>query len=254
MNKNSENIDRYLKSVVPPEHASHQHRQQLRREVLKEIERRQTMSVRGRNWRVAAVLAVIIGAGVVAAAVVGVKYRFVEKRPELGYMVWSEDGHSMMNITEKHAGSPEEAVETAEEIAALKQQGQRELVGVGEIEVNGQLDSRTLSYEYHLSNDQTIRVGERDPDDNAPGTLVGERLEEAGRLLRQAVTGARGTGQFVKTDEGTFHVADEGAEEKETPSYERIIEGRTFIFQKHTFTLSDGTQVAWSLGTPKDGR
>src|SRR5512138_3910660 len=41
-------------------------------------------------------IAALIGAGVVTAAAVGVsiqKYRFVEKRPEQGYIVRSEDGH-----------------------------------------------------------------------------------------------------------------------------------------------------------------
>ncbi len=255
MNKNIENVDRYLKGVVPPEHVSYQHEQQLRREVLEEIERRQTMPAKVKSWRYAAVIA-LIGAGVVAVAAVGVriqKYRFVEKRPEQGYLVQSEDGRSMINITEKHADSPEQAVETAEEIALLKQQGQRELVGVSEIEVNGQLDHRVLSYKYNLSDGRTIRVGERDPDDNAPWTLVGERQDEAGRLLREAVASRMGTGLFVATDEGTFHVPDEENEEKEISTYEQVFQGRTFIFQKYTFTLSDGTEVAWALGRlPED--
>ena len=278
MNKNIENIDRYLKDVVPPEHTSYQHRQQLRREVLEEIERRQTMSVtvRGRNWRVAAVFAVVIGVGVVTAAVVGVKYRFVEKRPDLGYMVWSEDGQSMMNITEKHAASPEQAVQTAEEIARLKQEGQREMVHVGEIEVNGQLDSRILGYKYNLSDGRTITVGERDPDDNAPGTLVGERLEEAGRLLREACASRRAARYKLATategneQSGAVRYSAEGgqvgvetdeqsgqmsySESAGDDTYEKVMQGRTFFFNTWRFTLSDGTEVAWSVGTPKDGQ
>lgn len=183
----------------------------------------------------------LIGVGVVTAAAVGVKYHFVRKDPERGYLVRSQDGQSMMNIGESHAASPQQAVETAEEIARLKQQGLRELVGVGETEVNGQLDSRMLTYEYRLSDGQTVRVGERDPDDNAPGTLVGERWEEASRLFRQTVAGC----QFVATDEGKFRLLADGSE---IPTFERVILGRTFFFDKYTFTLSDGTQVARSLG------
>jgi hypothetical protein len=196
-------------------------------------------------------IAALIGAGVVTAAAVGVsiqKYRFVEKRPEQGYIVRSEDGYSTMNITENHAASPEQAVETAEEIALLKQQGQRELVGVSEIEVNGQLDNRVLSYKYNLSDGRTITVGEGDPDAHAPLTLTGERLEEAGRLFRQAVGSTGDTGLFVTTDEGTFRIPEEPDEGKEPLTYERVIQGRTFTFEKYTFALSDGTQVAWSVG------
>ncbi len=193
-------------------------------------------------------IATLIGVGVVTAAAVGVslqKYRFVEKRPEQGYIVRSEDGHSGMNITENHAASPEQAVATAEEIALLKQQGQRELVGVSEIEVNGQLDSRLFRWKYDLADSRTITVGERDPDDNAPWTLVGERQAEAGRLLRQIVTST----QVVATDQGTRRLTTDG---QEIPTFERVIQGRTFIFSKYTFALSDGTQVAWSIGTLKD--
>jgi hypothetical protein len=93
-------------------------------------------------------------------------------------------------------------------------------------------------------------MGEPDPDAHAPMTLTGERLAEAGRLLQQT---SRNTGVFVTTDEGTFRVPEEGDEEKETPTYEQVFQGRTFIFEKHTFTLSDGTQVAWSSGRlPED--
>ncbi len=44
MSKNIKKIERYLKGVVLPEHVSHQHRQQLRQEVLGEIESRRTGS------------------------------------------------------------------------------------------------------------------------------------------------------------------------------------------------------------------
>lgn len=193
------------------------------------------------------VLAALVGAGVVTAAAVGVtiqKYRFMEKHPERGYIVQSEDGHSVMNITEDHAASPEQAVETAEEIALLKQQGQRELVGVTEVEVNGQLDGRVLSWKYSLADGRTITVGERDPDDRAPMTLTGERYAEASRLLRQDTSG-RSVGHFVTTDQGTYRLSPDG---KETPTFDREFQGRTFTFDKHTVTLSDGTEVAWSFG------
>jgi hypothetical protein len=199
------------------------------------------------------ILAALIGAGVVAGAVVGVsvqKYRFVEKRPVQGYLVESEDGHGMMNITESHASSPEQAVATAEEIARLKQEGQRELVGVIEIEANGQLDNRIFRWKYNLADGRTITVGETDPDAHGSRTLTGARLEEAGRLMQR---GGGGVGHFVTTNEGTFRVPEEGDEKVETSTYEQSFRGRTFIFEKNTFTLSDGTAVAWSSGRlPED--
>jgi hypothetical protein len=176
------------------------------------------------------VIATLIGAGIVTAAAVGVsiqKYR-VEKRPGGGYLVGSEETHTVMSIPGKAAASEEEAVGFAEEIARLKQAGQRELVGAMEVEVNGQLDGRTLAYNYTLADGQTSRVGERDFEVGASSTLVGERQAEAGRLFKQALT----SGQ-------------------EPAIFERVIQGRTFTFQKYTFTLSDGTAVAWSMGKLK---
>jgi hypothetical protein len=180
------------------------------------------------------VIAALIGAGVVTAAAVGVsvqKYYFVEKRPEQGYIVRSEDGHSAMNVTEDHAASPEQAVATAEEIDLLRQQDRRELVGATEIEANGQLDIRGLSYKYTLADGHTITVGESDPESRTPPILTKEQRAEARPLLQQA----RVSGQ-------------------KTPTFERVIQGRTFLFKKYEFTLSDGTQVGWSIGRLKDGQ
>jgi hypothetical protein len=196
------------------------------------------------------VLAALVGAGVVAAAAVGVsvqKYHFLERRPEQGFLVQSEDGHNVMNITESHAATPEQAVATAEEIALLRQQGQRELVGVTELEANGQLDGRVLSYKYTLSDGRTITMGEGDPESHSPWTLMGERHAEASRLLREMISG----GQCVMTENGPHRLTSDG---KEIPTFERVVQGRTFTFNQYTFTLSDGTEVVWSLGRLKDNQ
>lgn len=202
------------------------------REVLGEIERRQTMSVKVRNWKYAAVIALIC-TGVVAAAVVGVKiynYRVVSKDPERGYLLASEDGLKMINIHE--ADSPEQAVEYAEEIALLKQQGNRELVGVSEIEVNGQFDRRSLSYEYNLSDGQTLTVGERDPDDPGPRTLVGEQRKELRQLWHEQLD-TENWQEFITTEE-------------------KQVYGSVFSFTKWKLVLSDGTEVVYSIGRLKD--
>jgi len=58
----------------------------------------------------------------------------------------------------------------------------------------------------------------------------------------------------VTTDEGIFPVPEEGGREKKNPTYEQVFQGRTFIFEKYTFTLSDGTEVIWSRGKPKENQ
>jgi replicative DNA helicase len=228
MNKNIEKIDRYLKGVALPEHVSDQHRRQLRRQILNRTERRQTMSVKVRSWKYAAVVALIC-TGVVAAAVVGVKiynYRVVGKDPESGYLLLSEDGTTMVNIPENHADSPEQAAQYAQEIALLSQQGDRELVIVGDTEVNGQHDSRSFTYNYTLSDGRTMYAGDPATQDGER-SLTREQQKELISLLR----------------------ADE-YERLDTKEEEEVM-GRVFVFTQQRFVLSDGTIVIKSVGTPK---
>jgi hypothetical protein len=228
MNKNIEKIDRYLKSVALPEHMSEQHRRQLRRQILNRIERRQTMSVKLRNWKYAAVIALIC-TGVVAATVVGVKihkWRVVGKDPERGYLLVSEseDGRTTMtNVPESWADNPEHAVQVKEELDILKQQDARELVSVVEKEVNGKLISRYFRFKYILADGREIKSGDYDPDFHESTTEAQD--EELISLLRKD--------EFVTI----------GYEEKE-------FRGHLFSFERNRFVLGDGTEVIWSVGRP----
>jgi hypothetical protein len=228
MSKNIENINRYLKGMVLPEHESNQHRQQLRREVLEKIERRQTMSVRKRNWKYAAVAALVCS-GITAAAVVGIKiykYHYVDRDEEGHIRVLREDGRRMWVFSKKTADNPELAIQTAEEMDLLKQQGIKELISVHETEVNGQLDSRQLGYDYTLSDGRTIHQYEDDPDtQNRESSLTQAQEDEIISLMR--------TDEFVTI----------GSEKKE-------VGGRMFYFERNRFILSDGTEVIKSIGRP----
>jgi len=200
------------------------------------------MSVRAKSWKYAAVIALICS-GAVAAAVVGVKiykYHYVDKDEEGRHRVLREDGRKMWVFSKKTADSPEQAVQTAEEMDLLKQQGIKELVSVREIEVNGQLDSRRLGYEYTLSDGRTIRQYEDDPD-TGPGTLVGERKDEAEQRWKETL---KGMWSCRLSDGQPFHVTADG---QEVSTYERVVQGRTFSFEKVPFVLRDGTKVAWSM-------
>ena len=187
------------------------------------------MSVRVKSWKYAAMVALIC-TGVVAAAVVGVKihkWRFLKKHPEAGYLLQSEDGRIVTNVPESWADNPEHAVEVKEELDLLKQQGAGELVNVVEKEVNGKLIKRYFLSKYVLADGREIKSGDRDPDFN-------ESLDEAKREELMSL-----------------HQADEyvtiGYEKKE-------FRGCMFTFERNRFVLSDGTEIIWSVGTPKDGQ
>jgi len=232
MNKNIEKIDRYLKGAALPEHVSDQHRRQLRRQILNRIERRQTMSVKVRSWKYAAVIALIC-TGVVAATAVGVKIHkyYSIGKDETGYLLRSEDGRTVTNIPDSWADNPEHAVQVKEELDILKQQDNRKLVGVHEYNVNGQLDNRWLLYEYNLSDGQKIEVGERDPDDNGQGIIVGERLKEVDQLWHEQLD-TEYWQDFITTEE-------------------KQVYGSVFSFTKWKLVLSDGTEVIYSIGKLK---
>ena len=225
MNKNIENIDRYLKSVVLPEHESNQHRQQLRNEVLEQIERRQTMSVRKRSWKVAAVIAVVLGIG--AISVVGVnigRYYYLGQNEDGLHVFVSEDQQSVDTLGPDEVTDIEQTRRDLEEIESLRQQDNRELLKVEETTTDGTLQMRVHVYKYELSDGRTI-----DNREGAGGAFAVDKAQwEEYFQLRKA-----GQGEDLDT-------------------YEETVEGRVFSFKREKFILSDGTEIIYSVGTPKD--
>ena len=213
------------------------------REVRGEIERRQTMFVRKRAWKVAAVVAVVIGAGAIATTV-GLKvrkYYFVGREPDGTYVFKTEpekvdigDGRTVSRkagtwVDPNRTIDVEQKRRDFEEIDLLRQQDARELVGVGEEEVNGNLQPRSFIFKYVLADGREKTVGEPDPDtQDREDSLTGTNKEELLRLCLQRV----GKEEYF------------GIEEKE-------VRGRVFVFKRQRFVLSDGTEVIVSTGKPK---
>jgi hypothetical protein len=225
MNKNIENIDRYLKGVALPEYISHQHRQQLRQEVLEEIERRQTMSVRKRSWKVAAVIALVIGAG--AISVVGVnigRYYYYGRNDAGDYIFVSEDRQSVDTLGADEVTDVEQTRRDLEEIELLRQQDKRQLIGVDELLANGKLERRVFTYQYQLSDGRTRNMREAD---------------ELNFVLNQ------------KQRQECIQFWHAGSGE-ELGTYEKKFKGRLFVFKQKKFVLSDGTEIISSDGMPKE--
>ncbi|KPK41908.1 MAG: hypothetical protein AMJ65_08525 [Phycisphaerae bacterium SG8_4] len=247
MNKSIENIDKYLKGVELPEHVSYQHQQLLRREILAKIERRRTMSVKAKSWKVAAVIAVVMGAGALATTV-GLKirkYYFAGKETDGAYSTYKfktepetiehEDGTTemhgtMVGITSMDPNftiNVEQKIKDLEEIDLLRQQDERELIRVTETEVNGELQPRTFGFKYVLSDGREETMGESDPDtQDRERSLTREQQDE---LLS------------LRLEQAGLHI---GIEEKE-------VRGRVFLFERQRFVLSDGTEVIVSTGKPQ---
>ncbi len=213
MNENTERIERYLQGIVPPEHESEPHRQQLRRQILGEIERRQSMSVKPRAWKIAAAAAVLVCTGAIAATV-GVKlhqfyFEGVDKDgayhfstgPQTVYEGTYQDANGVrqgfsvttsrtisVGMGDANGADVEKMQRELEEIEALRQQDARELVRVIDQQVNGH-PWRTCVFRYTLADGRTREINESDPDRNKPqtGEQIQRDYEEAGRLRAQGV-------------------------------------------------------------------
>lgn len=213
MSKHIERIDQYLKEINLPEHACGRHRLALRRQVLSEIERRHTMSVRSKAWKVTlAVAAVVCGGAITTAVGVRVHRYYFEGRdadgvyhfsagPETVYTKSYEDadgnvrtvsvGCSRGTSIRSNSGDTIDVEQTRrdlEEIALLREQGARELVRVTDTEVNGHAH-RTCGYRYILSDGREKTMGEGDPEgrDRRTPAQIEKDMEEIEALRREGI-------------------------------------------------------------------
>ncbi len=207
--------------------------------------RRQKMSDKSRAWKVAAVVAVVIGAGALATTV-GLKVRklYFQGRESDGTYIFqtkpetveTEDGRTV--TTSRTIGvmvNPNETIDVdqkikdLEEIGLLRQQDDRELIRVTEKEVNGKPQPKSFGFKYVLSDGREETIGEGDPDtQDRERSLTEEQREE---LLSLRLD--RGKEEYI------------GIEEKQ-------VRGRMFVFKRQRFVLSDGTEVIISVGRPSE--
>ncbi len=124
--------------------------------------------------------------------------------------------------------SPAQRERVQEEIAELRQRGQREVTKVINTEFQGQVVHRTLFCRYTLSDGREQTIGEGDPELPASAkVLTAEQSLEATRL-----------GAVLK--------------QRELLGSEQVqMYGKTFNFTKYSITLSDGTRLVWSEGEPQ---
>jgi len=205
--------------------------------------RRKTMFVRKRAWKVAAVLAVVIGAGAIATAV-GLKirkYYFAGRDPDGTYNFMSEletveledgrtevsgRGYGITSTNPNFTIDVEQKIRDLEEIDLLRQQDDRELMRVTEKEVNGKPQPRTFGFKYVLADGREETIGEGDPDTrDRERSLTREQQDELLSLRLQRA----GKEEYL------------GIEEKE-------VRGRVFVFKRQLYVLSDGTEVIVSVG------
>ncbi len=189
--------------------------------------------------RIAIAALVCLGAGAITAVGVNIGKVYYRGKSADGtaHIFYSEGGQGGLGegfITMDANGvtDVEQTRRDLEEMKILSQQGKKELLKVKETRI-GTYRLKTHEYRYQLSDGRTKDMGEA-----ADGMPVysqeqwkgfSPQLKES-RRLREA-----GPGEDLGTHEET-------------------VEGRVFSFKREKYILGDGSEVIWSVGTPKDGQ
>jgi hypothetical protein len=183
--------------------------------------------------------------------------------------------------TETIGEGGDESDSDREQIAGLRQRGQRELVNVVEVESRGRKE-RTLTWRYVLGAGRVVNRSEDDPELRGPAPLTGKQQNELwqlawlekGKLLGGAQVQVQGRtvhlqkysftlsdGTVVTRSEGLKKIhltaadSDEwhrliAANKGETlGTYDEDVWGKPFKFRRVKYVLSDGTEVIQSVGT-----
>jgi hypothetical protein len=176
----------------------------------------------------AAVLAIVIGVG--AISVVGVnigKYYYYMGRNDDGAPIFrSEDFNVTVTLDDDEVTDVEQARRYLEEMKILSEQGKKELLKVEEMMTDDTLEMKVHVYKYELSDGRTMKMGEYAGGDFK---LDKAQWDELNRVSKA------GPGEDLGT-------------------YEETVEGRVFSFKRERYSLSDGTEVIESVGTPKEDR
>jgi hypothetical protein len=185
--------------------------------------------------RIAIVALVLIGVGAITAVGVNIGRIYYRGTTDDGthHIFYSKgpsgDGFTVMDA---NGVTAEQAQTDLEEMQNLSQQGKRELLKVKET-IIGAYRLKTHEYRYRLSDGRTGEMGE--PADDMP-LYSQEQWKEFSPQLKEF-----------------WRLRDAGPGE-DLGTYEETVEGRVFSFKRERYVLSDGTEVIWSVGTPKDGQ
>jgi hypothetical protein len=181
--------------------------------------------------RIAIAALVCIGAGAITAVGVNIGRVYYRGTSDDGthHIFYSKDGQDdgFIRMDANGVTDVEQTRRDLEEMKILSQQGKKELLRVKETRMNGTVALRTHEYRYTLSDGRTKDMGECVA---WGGGLDDKKRSQEWWQLREA-----GPGEDLGTHEET-------------------VEDRVFSFKRERYVLSDGTEIIWSVGTPKDGQ
>ncbi len=181
--------------------------------------------------RIAIAALVCIGVGAISAVGVNIGriYYWGKSADGTQHIFYSEGGAGALDdgfvtMDANEVTDVEQTRRDLEEMKSLSQRGQKELLRVEETRLDGTVDMRMHEYRYVLSDGRTsdMREGMK-----WGGGFDDEKRWQEWRQLKEA-----GPGEDLGT-------------------YEETVEGRVFSFKRARYVLGDGTEIIWSVGTPK---
>ena len=188
--------------------------------------------------KIAAVIAVVLGLG--ALAVVGVNigriYYYGQTDDGTHHIFYSEGGEGALGegfITMDADGvtDVEQTRRDLEEMKILSQQGKKELLKVEETLRDGIIAWKVHVYKYELSDGRTKEM--REGGDGMP-VYSQDQFKEFKPKLEE------------------FRQLKKAGQGEDLGTYDETVEGRVISFKRERYFLSDGTEIIWSVGTPKD--
>lgn len=165
--------------------------------------------------------------GTGAMSVVGVnigRYFYKGQNDDGVHIFHTEDFGTVVTLDPDEVTDVEQTRRDLEELEILRRENKRELLKVEETIVDGTLEMRVHVYKYTLSDGRTMDMREGAAGAYALGNA---RMEEYFRIRKA------GSGENLGT-------------------YEETVEGGVFFFKRHRYYLSDGTEVLFAVGFPKD--
>lgn len=300
-------VEQYLEKITPPEGAQSQRYEEIRGRVLAPVGTRQPPSFASVAWKVGALCVAVVCTA--AASMRLYTYYFEGVGKDGAYVFSTEpqviesgtdaDGNPRVvvrssSVSIKHwpAKGVEQVKQELQEIDALRQKNQRELVGVIDTLVNGHRGLRVFRYQYVLSDGTTQEMAEggyegdsRTPEQVRQDDTEIARLRAAGQGQVIGVLDIEHNGQIQRLLTCAYALADGRTEIKRgqtdplvptpdnwlsqsqndelwrlvrldrgelLPAEMRSLYGQTFNFTRRAYKLGGGEVVVMWDGQPQE--
>jgi hypothetical protein len=318
MKPEHDDVDMYLKGIVVPECDPGDHRSRLRAELLARVERGQAGTALRGKWKTVALILGLVAAGAAATelAIQVHRYYFEGRasdgsyhfttQPEIRYQGTYVDAQGIirtqavthvvsttvsMDGKELDAAGIEQKRRDLEEIDALRQKNERQLLTVIDTQVNGKPQVRVFTYRYQLADGRNETMNENDLS-SAESFSAAEAEQQERQIEEARLSGRRDVTRVVDTDldgqiqrtlicsyvlaDGREVTRGEGDPDLAPPArsltpeqqrelsrltslkqgklvgqFDAALYGKTFTFVKYSFRLPDGTEVTRSEGEPQ---